>query len=116
MSSDALCLKNRKNKLWKKYLISKSSDDFYRYCKVRNDLRIVTRTLRSDYERNLSLNIKQNPKAFWKYINSRLKVRPTINDLQCPLHIQIKTRLKHLTTSLLVYSLKKIYLQFRPLL
>ena len=84
MSSDALCLKNRKNKLWKKYLVSKSSDDFYRYFKVRNDLRTLTRTLRSDYERNLSLNIKQNPKAFWKYIISRLKVRPTIDDLQCP--------------------------------
>ena len=118
MSSDALCLKNRKNKLWKKYLISKSSDDFYRYCKVRNDLRTLTRTLRSDYERNLSLNIKQNPKAFRKYINSRLKVHPTtiFSVLMAPLHIQIKTRLKHLTTSLLVYSLKKIYLQFRPLL
>ena len=80
MSSNALCLKNRKNKLWKNYLISKSGDDLHRYCKVRNDLR----TLRSDYERNLSLNIKHNPKAFWKYINSRLKVRPTINDHQCP--------------------------------
>ena len=51
--------------------------------KLENDLRTLTRTLRSDYERNLSLNIKQNPKDFWKYINSRLKVRPTIDDLQC---------------------------------
>ena len=84
MSSNALRLKNRKNKLWKNYLISKSSDDFHRFCKVRNDLRTLTRTLRSDYERNLSLNVKHNPKAFWKYINSRLKVRPTIDDLQCP--------------------------------
>ena len=70
--------------VWKNYLISKFSDDLHRYCKVRNDLRTLTRTLRSDYERNLSLNIKHNPKAFWKYINSRLKVHPTIDDLQCP--------------------------------
>ena len=77
MSFDALCLKNRKNKLWSRYR-SKSNYDFDRYRQARNDLRSFTRSLRSDYERNLSLNVKQNPKAFWKYINSRLKVRPTI--------------------------------------
>ena len=51
---------------------------------VRNELRVLTRTLRSDYERRLTLNIKNNPKAFWRYVNSRLKVHLTINDLQCP--------------------------------
>ena len=84
MSSDALHLKNRKNKLWTKYCRSKSNYDFNRYCEARNNLRTLTRSLRSDYEKNLSLNVKQNPKTFWKYINSRLKVRPTIDDLQCP--------------------------------
>ena len=85
MSFDALRLKNRKNKSWTRYFIrrSKSNYDFDRYRQARNDLRSFTRSLRSDYERNLSLNVKQNPKAFWKYINSRLKVYPTINDLQC---------------------------------
>ena len=34
-----------------------------------------------NYEKNLSLNVIH---PFWKYINSRLKVRPTIDDLQCP--------------------------------
>jgi len=75
---------------------------------------IITRTLRRDYERNLTLNIKNNPKAFWRYVNSRLKVHPTIDDLQRPdgstaLHIQMETKQKHLTTSLLMYSLKKTY-------
>ena len=85
MSFDALRLKNRKNKSWTRYFIrrSKSNYDFDRYRQARNDLRSFTRSLRSDYERNLSLNVKQNPKAFWKYINSRIKVYPTINDLQC---------------------------------
>ena len=30
------------------------------------------------------LSISNTIQAFWKYINSRLKVRPTIDDLQCP--------------------------------
>jgi len=84
MSSDARHLRNRRNKLWKKYLISKSVDDFRRYFMVRNQSRALTRTLRSDYERRLTLNIINNPKAFWRYVNSRFKVPPTINDLQHP--------------------------------
>ena len=51
---------------------------------VRNELRTLTRTLKRDFERNLTFNIKSNPKAFWRYINSRLKVHSTIGDLQCP--------------------------------
>ena len=62
----------------------KSVDDFHRYSVVRNELRTITRTLRRDFERNLTFNIKSNPKAFWRYVNSRLKVHPTIGDLQCP--------------------------------
>jgi len=58
VSSDAQHLKNCKNKLWKKYLISKSVDDFHRYSMVRNELRTLTRTLRSDYESNLTLKLK----------------------------------------------------------
>ena len=116
MSSNALRLKNRKNKLWKNYLISKSSDDFHRFCKVRNDLRTLTRTLRSDYERNLSLNVKHNPKAFL-ILDLKFVLQSMIfNVLMAPLHIQIKTKPKLSTTSLLVYSLKKIYPLFRPLL
>ena len=84
MSSEARRLKNRRNKLWKKYMTSKSVDDFHRYSVVRNELRTLTRTLRRDFERNLTFNIKSNPKAFWRYVNSRLKVHPTIGDLQCP--------------------------------
>ena len=52
---------------------------------VRNELRTLTRSLRRDFDRNLTFNIKSNPKAFWRYVNSRLlKVHPTIGDLQCP--------------------------------
>ena len=84
VSSDARHLKNRRNKLWKKYVTTKSVNDFCGYSMVRNELRTLTRTLKSDYERNLTLNIKNNTKAFWRYVNSRLKVHPTINDLQHP--------------------------------
>ena len=34
--------------------------------------------LRKNYEIKIT-NIKSNPKIFWRCINSKLKVRPTIN-------------------------------------
>ena len=70
--------------MWRKYVTSKSVDDFHRYSVLRNELRTLTRTLRKYYERNLTFNIKNNPKAFWRYVNPGLKVHSTIDDLQCP--------------------------------
>ena len=118
VSSDVLHLKNHRNKLWKKYVTTKSVDDFRRYSMVRNELRTLTRTLRSDYERNLTLNIKNNPKLFGDTLILDLKFIPQSmisSVLMAPLHILIETKQKHLTTSLLMYSLKKTYHRF-PLL
>ena len=64
MSSDARHLKNRRNKLWKKYMTSKSVENFHRYSVVRNELRTLTRTLRRDFERNLTFNIKVIQRLF----------------------------------------------------
>ena len=77
-------LRNRKHKLWNKYIRSKSDTDFQHYCKVRNELHNLTRTLRINYENKLVSNVKINPRQFWKYVNSQLKVHPKIDSLQCP--------------------------------
>ena len=76
-------LRNRKHKLWNKYIRSKSDTDFQHYCKVRNELRNLTRILRINYENKLVSNVKINPRQFWKYVNSQLKVHPKIDSLQC---------------------------------
>ena len=49
--------------------------DYNRFAKVHNDLRSLTRRLKSGYEENLVSNIKTNPKVFWKYVNSKMKTR-----------------------------------------
>ena len=69
MNRRALNLKNRKCKLWNKYICSKSSDDYISYCQVRNELCNLTRHLRTNYENKLVSGAKENPRQLWKYIN-----------------------------------------------
>ena len=83
-TSRVLSLRNRKHKLWIKYTRSKSNTDFQHYCQVRNDLCNLTRTLRINYEKKLVSSAKTNPRQFWKYVNSQLKIHPKIDSLKCP--------------------------------
>ena len=82
MTRAALHLKNRKCKLWNKYQQSRSSSDYHVYCQCRNNLLSLTRSLHRNYETNLASSRTTNVKQFWKYVNSRLKTRPSINSLR----------------------------------
>ena len=81
MTRRGLCLKNKKCKLWHKFRSTNSPSDYKSYCQARHQLRKLTRSLRESYERKLASNRKIDVKHFWKYVNSRLKIRPTINSL-----------------------------------
>ena len=55
--------------------------DFLNFKKCREKLRSTTRDLRVQYEVDLTYNIKDTPKAFWKYVKTRLKTRTIIPTL-----------------------------------
>ena len=78
MDREAFKLKNTKNILWRKYCRTNRSIDFELFKKSRNKLRRITRELREQYEINLTNNIKNKPKAFWKFVKPRLKTRMDI--------------------------------------
>ena len=73
---------SRKCKLWNKYQRTKSTSDYCEYFQSRNKLCSLTRSLLRNYETNLASNRSSNVKQFWKYVNSRLKTRPSINSLR----------------------------------
>jgi len=58
--------------------------DLLNYKAVNNRLRKLTHNLRRTYEMNLAMNVGSRPKAFWKYVYSRVKARPTIEELCKP--------------------------------
>ena len=84
MTREALSLRNRKSKLWKRYLKSNDELDMARFARTRNDLRALTRSLRRNFEKQLVSSLRDGVKPFWRYVNSRIKTKPGIEDLKKP--------------------------------
>ena len=61
---------------------TREGKDFVSYAQARNQAKWACKSAVRDYERNLAKNSKTNPKAFFSYVNSKLKTRPTIPDLK----------------------------------
>ena len=51
------------------------------YCRVRNQVRTLYRKLQKQYKLKLAIDAKSNPKAVWKYMNSKTKTRECVSDL-----------------------------------
>ena len=73
---------NQKNRLWKRYISNQDPGTYRDYCKLRNQVRRVTRKAQKIYEKNISINAKSNPKKFWSYVRFKTKYKPGIPDLQ----------------------------------
>ena len=71
MTNAALRLRNKKQRMWRRYITTRTNHDKANYNRCKNDLRSLTRKLRRDFEHNLARNVKTKPKLFWKYTNSR---------------------------------------------
>jgi len=77
-------LKKMKNKLWKRYLLTHCPSDLSNFKSVNDQLKSLTHNLKKDHERQLAHSANSNPKAFWHYINSKMKIQPVISELFCP--------------------------------
>ena len=84
MTNEAIRLKNSKARLWKRYLSTKSRYAMGMYKRANNELRRMTRILRSEFEQNIAKNVIQKPKMFWRYAKSRLQTRQNIPTLENP--------------------------------
>ena len=62
LNKEALALRNKKNKQWKKYRRTKDHRDHDQFKVHRNKLSDMTRRLRKDLESSLTKNIKTKPK------------------------------------------------------
>ena len=59
------------------------------YCRARSQVRKLTRRIQKEFEMKLATGAKPNPKAVWKYMNSKTKNREGVSDL----NIDPKSRL-----------------------
>ena len=71
----------KKRDSWDLYTKSNNPVNYARFAQLRNQLRGLTRRLRACFEHNLAQDLKSNPKAFWKYVRTRMKTTSRISDL-----------------------------------
>ena len=66
------------------YTLSKTDHDYIAFKEARNKLRHLTRNLRIPYVQHNVSNIGMNPRSFWHYINSHMKLRSGVDSIQHP--------------------------------
>ncbi|XP_055387973.1 uncharacterized protein LOC129616364, partial [Condylostylus longicornis] len=66
-------LRNKKNKAWRKYVKTQSSESYSTYINLFYSFKRLCEVSYSNYLSGCSLELKQNPKSFWKFVNSKRK-------------------------------------------
>ena len=81
MTNAALRLRNKKERMWKRYITTRTNHDKVDYNRCKNYLRSLTRKLRRDIEHNLARTVKTKTKIILEVYNSRLKTTQRIPSL-----------------------------------
>ena len=84
MNKEVLSKVKAKNVAYTKYRQSLEDTDHKAYTRARNQARWECRKAQTLYEKKLAKEAKSNPKAFFKYVNSKLKTKSTVVNLVTP--------------------------------
>jgi len=71
----------KKHRCWTRFMETKDGLRYKEYCRARNQVKSLTRNAVRNKEKEIVKDIKQNPKKFWQYTQSKTKVRTGISDL-----------------------------------
>jgi hypothetical protein len=71
----------KKHRAWQRYIETKDGQKYVEYCKLRNQVKKLTRRSQMLYERGVADDAKTNPKRFWSYTKSKTKTRQGIANL-----------------------------------
>ena len=82
MNWQLMRLWKRKYFAWKRFTESKSYQRYREYKKETNEMKKQTRKAKREYEKKLAKEVRQNKRAFFRYVNSKLTVRPEISEMQ----------------------------------
>ena len=82
MNRKLLKLWKKKQNAWQRYSTEKSQRKWRLYRKEANKLKKNTRKARKIYERKLTIESKTNKRAFFRYVNTKLTIRPEITAMK----------------------------------
>lgn len=81
--SEKVMTKLRKKKVaFNRWMQTKDGHDYQEYAKARNAAKTETRRAVRDFEKEVAKQAKKNPKAFYRYVNSKLKTRTGVGNLR----------------------------------
>jgi endonuclease/exonuclease/phosphatase family metal-dependent hydrolase len=80
-NKESLRMVKRKRKAWHRYAHTRSTKDHLLYTKARNQATQICRSTKRNFEKKLASEAKENPKAFWRYVGSKTRVKTGISDL-----------------------------------
>ena len=75
---DLIRLKQACHRRW---MSTQSADSRYEYNKVRNSVKHLMRQAKRSFERGISLNSKNNPKAVWAYVRQKMNTKTGVAPL-----------------------------------
>ncbi|KAJ8042255.1 LINE-1 reverse transcriptase-like [Holothuria leucospilota] len=82
MSREVLRAARKKRKCWRRYRVSKNSDDFAVYKKQELLVKNLVIDTKAKFEKQLAKEVKVNPKSFHAYVRSKQKVKEGVGPLQ----------------------------------
>ena len=77
-------IRKRKYNLWKKYRETREYEDYVEYNRCLNKATKTVKKAKRKLEKKLAKNIKNDPKAFYKYARSKTKTKDTVGPLKDP--------------------------------
>ena len=82
MNRKLLKMWKKKYHAWNRYRNHKTQSNWWEYRRETNKLKKNTRKARMRYEKKIAADSKTNKRAFFRYVNSRLTVRPEITAMK----------------------------------
>ena len=82
MSKDALAAVRRKRTRWKKYSYNRNERTRNLYNEAKHIASRECKRAKLDYEKQIAAGIKNDPRSFWRYVQSKLKTKDKIEALQ----------------------------------
>jgi len=86
MNDRAMAAFRKKKKAYDWYLRSKEGKDYVEYVKLRNTAKSEVRNAVRNYEKDIASKAKKNPKAFYRYVNGKIKGRTEFIKHTCSLN------------------------------
>ena len=80
MDKETLDKVKKKRKLWKKYKYCRSPENKAKYDEAKETASNSVKAAKRSYEKQIALNMKNDSKIFWKFVQSKTKVK---EDIQC---------------------------------